>query len=1277
MNYCLKPPPTTVSTLVGSSTKTEDLVEDTATTITQSSSDLPTTSEHQITQPLTPYFTSSINPENTYQTSYQTPKSSTSTTVSKEPPPTTVSPLVGSSAKNEDLVEDTATTITQSSSDLPTTSEHQIIPSLTPGFTSSINPENTYQTSYQTPTSSTSSIRRKEPPPTTVSTLVGSSTKTEDLVEDTATTITQSSSDLPTTSEHQITQSLTPNLENTYQTPTSSTNSIRRKEPPPTTVSPLPGSSAKTEDLVEDTATTITQSSSDLPTTSEHQITQSLTPDFTSFINLENTYQTSYQKLTSSTSTTLSKEPPPTTVSPLDGSSTKTEDLVEDTATTITQSSSDLPTTSEHQIIQSLTPDFTSSINPENTHQTSYQTPTSSTSSIRRKETPPTTVSPLVDSTKNEDLVEDTATTITQSSSDLPSTSEHQITQSLTPDFTSSLNPENTYQTSYQTPTSSTSSIRRKEPLPTTVSPLVGSSAKTEDLVEDTATTITQSSSDLPTTSEHQITQSLTPGFTSSLNPENTYQTSYQTLKSSTSTTVSKETPPTTVSPLVGSSTKTEVLVEDTATTITQSSLDLPTTSEHQIIPSLTSDFTSSINPENMFQTSYQTPKSSTSTTLSKEPPPTTVSPLVGSSAKTEDLVEDTATTITQSSSDLPTTSEQQITQSLTPGFTSSINPENTYQTSYQTPTSSTSSIRRKEPPPTTVSPLDGSSTKTEDLVEDTATTITQSSSDLPTTSEHQITQSLTPDFTSSINLENTHQTSYQTPKSSTSTTLSKEPPPTTVSPLVGSSAKTEDLVEDTATTITQSSSDLPTTSEHQIIPSLTPGFTSSINPENTYQTSYQTPTSSTSSIRRKEPPPTTVSPLDGSSTKTEDLVEDTATTITQSSSDLPTTSEHQITQSLTPDFTSSINPENTYQTSYQTLTSSTSSIRRKETPPTTVSPLVGSSTKTEDLVEDTATTITQSSSHLPTTSEDQITQSLTPDITSSINLENTHQTSYQTSKSSTSSLRRKETPPTTVSPLVGSSAKTEVLVEDTATTITQSSSDLPTTSEHQITQSLTPDFTSSINPENTYQTSYQTPTSSTSSIRRKETSLFEDTALTITGSNLSLSTTTEQQINQSLTKEPPPTTVSPLVGSSTKTEDLVEDTATTITQSSSDLPATSEHQITQSLTPDFTSPINPENTHQTSYQTPKSSTSTTLSKETPGNYFSPLHGSSTQTQEPHLYSKEMRRFVTNLQLCLHSETDEEVILESLQNFVAKIQEKLRKELCKDCTLRILQIQPK
>ncbi|KAG7319736.1 hypothetical protein KOW79_016879 [Hemibagrus wyckioides] len=651
-------------------------------------------------------------------------------------------------------------------------------------------------------------------------------------------------------------------------------------------------------------------------------------------------------------------------------------------------------------------------------------------------------------------------------------------------------------------------------------------------LFEDTSTTITVSNPGLSTTPEHQT------DFTSSLNPENTYQTSYQTTTSSTTTTGGKETPGNTFTPLDGSSTQTKEsrphspetsLFEDTATTITGSNSHLSTTPELQTTQSITPDFTSSLNPENTYPTSYQTPTSSTSSTREKE----------------TSLFEDTATTITGSNSHLSTTPEHQTTQSLTPAFTSSLNPENTYQTSYQTPTSSTSTIRRKET----------------SLFEDTATTTTDSNSGLSTTTEHQTTQSLTPDFTSSLNPENTYQTSYQTTTSSTTTTGGKDDDDV----FFLLSLTETSLFEDTSTTITDSNSGLSTTPEHQNTQSLTPDFTSSLNPENTYQTSYQTTTSSTTTTGGKDDDDDDVFFL-LSLTETS-LFEDTSTTITDSNSGLSTTTEHQTAQSLTSDFTSSLNPENTYQTSYQTTTSSTTTTGGKET----------------SLFEDIATTITDSNSHLSTTPELQTTQSITPDFTSPINPENTYPTSYQTPTSSTSSTRERETS----------------LFEDTATTITDSNSHLSTTPELQTTQSITPDFTSSLNPENTYQTSYQTPTSSTSTIRRKETSLFEDTSTTITGFNLDQSTTPEHQ-----------------------TTHLFEDTATTITGSNLHLPTTPEHQTTQSITPDFTSSLSSENTYPTSYQTPASSTSSTRRKETPGNTFTPLDGSSTQTEESNPHSQ-------------------------------------------------------
>lgn len=59
-------------------------------------------------------------------------------------------------------------------------------------------------------------------------------------------------------------------------------------------------------------------------------------------------------------------------------------------------------------------------------------------------------------------------------------------------------------------------------------------------------------------------------------------------------------------------------------------------------------------------------------------------------------------------------------------------------------------------------------------------------------------------------------------------------------------------------------------------------------------------------------------------------MVKATATTLTESNSDLPTTTEHQTTNSLTSDFTSSPKPENTYQASNQTLTLSNSNTRQK-----------------------------------------------------------------------------------------------------------------------------------------------------------------------------------------------------------------------------------------------------------------------------------------------------------------------------------------------------------
>ncbi|KAM9439631.1 uncharacterized protein Hap1MRO34_000111 [Clarias gariepinus] len=165
-----------------------------------------------------------------------------------------------------------------------------------------------------------------------------------------------------------------------------------------------------------------------------------------------------------------------------------------------------------------------------------------------------------------------------------------------------------------------------------------------------------------------------------------------------------------------------------------------------------------------------------------------------------------------------------------------------------------------------------------------------------------------------------------------------------------------------------------------------------------------------------------------------------------------------------------------------------------------------------------------------------------------------------------------------------------------------------------------------------------------------------------------------------SVPKEHSSTTVRPLGDSITQTEHVylqTEETsfvkATTITGSNSDPTTTTEHETTQSFTNDFTSSSNSETSHQTS-------TSSTKKKESPGTTISPLGGSITLTKLPYQQSQgqtDIRRIITNLQVCLHSKTGEAVRLESLQNLAAEMQKKLRKELCKDCTLKILQIQPK
>ncbi|KAG9278589.1 integumentary mucin C.1-like [Astyanax mexicanus] len=114
---------------------------------------------------------------------------------------------------------------------------------------------------------------------------------------------------------------------------------------------------------------------------------------------------------------------------------------------------------------------------------------------------------------------------------------------------------------------------------------------------------------------------------------------------------------------------------------------------------------------------------------------------------------------------------------------------------------------------------------------------------------------------------------------------------------------------------------------------------------------------------------------------------------------------------------------------------------------------------------------------------------------------------------------------------------------------------------------------------------------------------------------------------------------------SSTETTGTTRPGSDTLTSTQSPQP------ITSVLTPSTLRP-SPEITDQTSQQTSTSDINTTK-------------------------QKEAMKVIFDLTLCTQTRVNTEEAKRSLQNFARQVEELLRKERCKDCSLRIIQVHQK
>ncbi|XP_072525089.1 uncharacterized protein [Salminus brasiliensis] len=275
--------------------------------------------------------------------------------------------------------------------------------------------------------------------------------------------------------------------------------------------------------------------------------------------------------------------------------------------------------------------------------------------------------------------------------------------------------------------------------------------------------------------------------------------------------------------------------------------------------------------------------------------------------------------------------------------------------------------------------------------------------------------------------------------------------------------------------------------------------------------------------------------------------------------------------------------------------------------------------------------------------------------------------------------------PPTTLMDVTDKSVVTTDLLqtissstEATETTKTGSNLDPPTTM--QSSQPLTTVLPPSTSSENTDQTSHQTPTSDIKTAQQRETfsSSTEATYTTRTGPTSNLPTTTQnsqaldtttvlgpftspentdQTSHQTSTSDIETTQQRETISSSTAA------TAASKTGSDSDLPTTTQSSLSPEI---ITSPL--------------VTTAASKSQFTANNLEAASSSTEARTTRSDINTTKQKgtsKVIFDLTVCTQSRTNGEVTLETLQNIARQVEGLLRRERCKDCTLKIVRIQQK
>ncbi|XP_073410448.1 mucin-2 isoform X2 [Dendrobates tinctorius] len=1023
-------------------------------------------------------------------------------------------------------------------------------------------PESTTPTTTLTITTSPTTTRVTTTPPTTETT-TQCQTETEETTPiwftttpegppSSTTEITTSVTPTPTTTTTTTTESTTtPELTSTPEltTPTTpETTTTITTRPTPTTTTESTTTPELTTPTTPETTTTVTTA----PTTTTTESTT--TPEITTPTTTTTTESTTTPKVTSTTvattPTTTSSGPTTFTVH-IESPSPLTGQPVGQSTTTTTTS---MPTSTTHKstiIIDTVTPEISTT--------TSTTTPTTPEISTSTTTTTTPTITPEISTT--------TSTTTPTNTPEISTTTTTTTSPTTTPEISTT--------TSTTTPTTTPEiSTTTSTTTPTTTTPEISTT---------TSTTTPTNTPEISTTTTTTTSPTTTPEIST------TTSTTTPTITPEISTTTSTTTP-TTTTPEISTTTSTTTPTNTPEISTTTTTTTSPTTTPE--ISTTTFTTTPTITPEISTTTSTTIPTTTTpeiSTTTSTTTPTNT--PEVSTTTTTTTSPTTTPEISTTTSTTTPTTTPE-ISKSTTTTTTPTITPEISTTTSTTTPTNT--------PEISTTTTTTTSPTTTPEISTTTSTTTPTTTPEISTTT----TSTTTPTTTPEISTTTSTTTPTNTPEISTTTTTTTSPTTTpeistttftttpTITPEISTTTSTTTPTTTTPEISTTTSTTTPTNTP-EVSTTTTTTTSPTTTPEISTTTSTTTPTTTPEiSTTTSTTTPTTTTPEISTTTSTTTPINTPEISTTTTTTTSPTTTPEISTTTFTT--TPTITPEISTTTSTTTPTTTTPEISTTTSTTTpTNTPEISTTTTTTTSPTTTPEISTTTFTTTPTiTPEISTTTSTTTPTTTTPEISTTNSTTTPTNTPEISTTTTTTTSPTTTPEISTTTFTTTPTITPEISTTTSTSTPTTTTPEISTTTSTT-------TPTNTPEIS-TTTTTTTSPITTPEIST---TTSTTTPTNTpEISTTTTTTTSPTTTPEISTTTftttptitpeISTTTSTSTPTTTTPEISTTTSTTTPTNTPEIST-TTTTTTSPITTPEISTTTSTTTPTNTPEISTST------------------------------------------------------------------------------------